>query len=424
MKRLLIVFLVVCLALVATAQDKNEKVLPYDVLVRSAKIYLGQHDKDFDAAKERLTEAVENYDNPVEALYLLGQIYAEKGQYAKMMDAFGKFQAICSKAEEENDKDLKKRCHKDDMPKQIEKTKQAEVSRRWTSGQNNLRLADSLLKIVDTTSVDSVKTDFQDKISRLLDLSEGAFNEALIIQDTAPLWNNLGIIEKKRGNDSLALEKFERGYALDSTRSVAIFDMASIHFDRGEYEDAARYYGRFATLDSLNAKVAYVNQAMAYQNAHDLVGLKGALDNVLKLDPNDPEMRYQRGMYYIQRVNDASLRDSLEMLDSISQAEPKNQDAKKQFEALTSRREGLLNDAISDFKVATTENPKDDISWYWLGSAAFFLNDMEEATKAYEQCVQVNEKSKDCWCQLALIYARAKQPEKAKEANEKCETLH
>ncbi len=422
MKRIIIALLIAALAIPILAQNKDQ-VLPYDVLVRSAKIYLGQRDKDFNAAEERLTEAVQNYDDPVEALFLLGLIYAEKAEYAKMVEAFDRFEEICAKAEEEKNKDVKKRCAKDDMPKQIEQTKQAELSKRWDVAQRNLRQADSLQAIADTATVDSTKTAYLDKVGKLLDFSEGAFNEALIIKDTAPLWNNLGIIEKKRGNNEAALKKFERGYSLDSTRALAVFDMASIHFDLGHYDEAALYYGRFARLDSVNAKVAYINQAMAYQNSENTEGLKSALDNVLRIDPDDPEMRYQRGMYYIQRVNDNAFRDSIAMFDSITTASPKNADAKKQLDALVERRKGLLEEAIDDFEKATQINPSDDIAWYWLGSAAFFVENTELATKAYEKCVEANAKSKDCWCQLALIYTRAGQKQKAESANDKCETL-
>lgn len=423
MKKLIIVLLIAAFSLPAFAQ-KDERVLPYDALIRSVKVYAGQRDKDWDRMIELLNQAIDNYPNPVEAYFFLGQIYADKGEYVKMMENFSKFHQVCDSARANNDKDLVKRCENDDMPQLIEDSKQSELSNRLDVGLRNLRQADSLGDIADTVSNDSLKADLENKVRRLLEFSEGAFNEALIISDTIPqVWNNLGIIQKKRGNPEEALSMYNRGYQLDSTRSLAVFDMATLHFDQGNYDESAYYYGRFAELDSLNAKVAYINQAMAYQASQNLEGLKNALDNVLKIDPNDADMRYQRGMYYIQRSNDQALRDSLALLDSMVQADPNNSEAQEKLDDMVERRENIIKQAIEDFQVATESNPADDIAWYWLGTSAFFVKDTELATKAYEKCVEVNENSKDCWCQLALIYTRAGQREKAEEANEKCESL-
>ncbi|MGB5108026.1 MAG: hypothetical protein WBP42_15075, partial [Candidatus Zixiibacteriota bacterium] len=115
MKRILVGLILLSMAATGLAQQVKE-VLPYDALIRSSKIYLGQKEKDYDHVMELLQTAIDNYPEPLEAHFYLGLIYAERAEYGKMMDNFRKFDTICSQEAKAADKKFAKRCEKDNMP--------------------------------------------------------------------------------------------------------------------------------------------------------------------------------------------------------------------------------------------------------------------------------------------------------------------
>ena len=59
MKRILVGILLLCLAASGYTQQAKE-VLPYDALIRSSKIYLGQKNKDYDHVIELQQTAIDN----------------------------------------------------------------------------------------------------------------------------------------------------------------------------------------------------------------------------------------------------------------------------------------------------------------------------------------------------------------------------
>lgn len=396
---------------------------PYDVLLRSAKIELGLKSKDFDRVIELLTEAVDNYENPLEAHFYLGLVYAERAQHLEMMNHFRAFEEICARAETLNDKKLKQRCQKDKMPQQIADTRVHELKTSYESGVQQLRSVDSIRAEMAEIVDDSVKAVQQDLIRRLLDRAKGLFDDCLIIDDTVSgVWTNLASIERQRGNNEEALQKYRRAYELNPKNAMMIFDLASVEFDLKDYESAAKHYGEFARLDEQNAEVAYINQAMAYQAMNDLDGLQAALDRVLEISPDNYEMRYQRGMTFVRRAAGQVFRDSIRLLDSLLERNPRDAQLQQTRERLFAFRDEMNLKSLEDFKVAAEGTGNDVVYWYWYGNSAFFLDRPEEATRAYERCTEVDKSYRDCWCQLQILYARAGKRELAEQASEKCET--
>lgn len=420
MKRIIVGILVLCLAASGFAQPSKE-VLPYDALIRSANIYLKMKDKDYDHVSKLLQTAIDNYPDPLEAHYLMGLIAAEQAEYIRMMDHFRKFESICSKEAMAAEKKLSKRCTKDNMAEQIQKTKDAELSRNFKEGVSNIRLADSVSHAAETSTEDSTKAKQADVLKQLLSKAEGLFNDCIVIDDTIPgIWTNLALIEKKLGNIDKAIGHYQRSYQLNPRDAMMVYDLASVYFDQKDYANAARYYGEFGDLDKANSEAAYINQAMAYQALNDYVSLEKALDKVLEANPANAEIRYQRGVMYVRNASAPELRDSATKLDSLLGIKPNDAALKKAKDELVAYRQSFNIKALADFKQASAANAKEPLYWYWYGNTAYFLEKQDESLEAYKKCVEADEKFSDCWCQLSLVYARKGMKIESEQAASKC----
>lgn len=422
MKRFLSLILVVAFATGAFAQSQVKDVLPYDALMRSARVYLSNaNNRDYEKASEMLEIAIANYPDPVEAYFWKGLIHAEKAEYAEMMSAFRMFEAICDSAKAQKNDKLLKRCEKDGMPKKINDQKQSELSKNLASGLRNLKLADSLREATVDSLPESVKTKNEEAIKALLTKSKGLFNDGAIISDTtAGIWTNLAVIEERLGNHEEALRLYEKSYALNPKDAAMVYDLANVAFTLKDFPRAARYYGEFGELDKANAEVAFMNQAMSYQMAKDDAGLEKALHRILEVNPLNAEIRYQRGMIYIRNASAREILDSISRLDELLEKSPGNAAAKKSKDELLAQRQKFNELAYDDFKVAAENQSTDDFYWYWYGTSAFFLQRDADALKAYEKCVEVKPDNSDCWCQLAILYLRKGQKAQAEAAQAKC----
>lgn len=433
MKKIIIGLMLLAFTASGFAQHAKD-VLPYDALIRSAKIYLGQKEKDYDHVLELLKIAIDNYPDPLEAHYYSGLIAAERAEYSVMMDHFRKFEAICSKENMDADKKRAKACTKDKMPEQIQKTKEAELSRAFKDGVAQIRLADSVTTVLataaDSTAAagdsvtvpgDSTKATRDEIVKKLLNKGQGLFNDCIVIDDTIPgVWTNLALIEKKLGNTDKALEYYQRSYKLNPNDALMVYDLANVYFDQKDFANAARYYGEFGALDKANAEAAYINQAMSFQALGDNASLEKTLDKILEVNPANAEIRYQRGVMYVRNASSPEVRDSAQKIDSLLAIKPNDAALKAASNELIKNRQDFNTKALADFKQAAESNTKEPLYWYWYGNTAYFLEKSDESLEAYKKCVEADPAFSDCWCQLSLVYARKGMKSEAEEASSKC----
>ncbi|MFH2054492.1 MAG: hypothetical protein ABIJ61_00915, partial [bacterium] len=142
---------------------------------------------------------------------------------------------------------------------------------------------------------------------------------------------------------------------------------------------------------------------------------------ILELTPDDAQIHYQRGIFFIQEATSAALQDSIGLLDSLANAKPNDKAAQQAKQDLLEYRLGLYQKAMPDFRAAALIDSNDVDFQYWYGTSAYFSDDLEAAQRIYERCVALDENHKDCWCGLELVYARLKLPKKYEEAKVKCE---
>ncbi len=420
MKRLSIVLLVLVLTLPAVAQEEGHA-LPYDALIRSARIYLGQKQKDYDMAQQRLQEAIDNYDNPVEAYYWLGMIYSERAKYTEMIDAFAKFRELCAKADEENDKDLKKRCSKDKMPDMIDKVTDEEWNKNFNWGVDHLKAADSISAEIANVSEDSAKAAMKESANKLFEKSKEEFDLAIMLDSSRfQAWANQAIVEKRVGDPDSALIYYRQAHELKPGDIDVISGLASTLYEQKDYPEAVKYFEEMGEKDTSNAVWALTYAAICYQSMKQMDKFKETLDRIVEIDPNNAQIHYQRGIYFVQEAATQALRDSARVLDSLAQARPNDKTYAKAREDLTEFRLGLYKEALPDFKMAAESDTTEPDYRYWYGTAAFFAGDVDLARSIYEGCVQLDPSFEDCWCGLESVYAQLKMQDKFEEAKEKC----
>jgi pentatricopeptide repeat protein len=429
MKRLVIIGLILALVAPLSAQEE-ERVLPYSALMSSAKIYLGQKRKDFDAARQRLQEAIDNYDDPLEAYFLLGLINSEKSEYEEMIANFEKFREICARAEDENNKKLKKRCEKDKMPKQINEIIVSEWNSSFGDGVADLKLADSLSKHVDAIADDSARAAMEVGIQKFYENARQDFATCTMLNDATDAeeldtlkykaWTNWGMVEGRLDNLETAVEKYQISYEMNPNDVGLLPDLANSLYKLGRMDEAVKYYEEMAEKDSLNASWALTYAAICYQNTNERDKLKSVFDRILEMSPDDAQIHYQRGIYYIQEATSAEIQDTLKILDSLSAANPNDKSIDEAKKAVMEHRLSFYQKAMPDFRAAALIDTNDVDYQYWYGTSAYFSDDLEAAKGIYERCVELDDTYKDCWCGLELIYARLKMNAEYDKAKAKC----
>ncbi len=401
---------------------KDERVLPYSALISSAKIYLGQKTKDYESATQRLQEAIDNYPDPLEAYYFMGLIHSERAEYREMLDKFDKVREICARAEAEENKKIKKRCKKEKMLEQIDDIILAEWEKTFQSGVTYLKMADSLSGEIKTASDDSLKAKLERITGDLLHKAKEEFEVSLLLDSTKfEAWTNIGMVEGHLENLEAAVEHYQRSHQLNPDDIGMLPDLANALYKLERFADAVLVYNEMADKDTANAIWALTYSAICYQKLKRQDELKQTYDRILEIDPNDAQIRYQRGMYYVQQASSEEVRDSLSHLDQLIKANPKNKSLKKAKEDLIDYRVNFYKMALPDFKIAAEQDSTDAFYQYWYGTSAFLANEVELARNIYERCVAINPDSKDCWCGLESVYARLQLKEKYEEAHAKCE---
>ena len=429
MKKLVIVGLILMLVAPLSAQEE-ERVLPYSALLSSAKIYLGQKQKDFDAARQRLQEAIDNYDDPLEAYFIMGLINSEKSEYEEMLANFEKFKEICARAEDENDKKLKKRCKKDKMPKQINEIIVSEWNSSFGDGVADLKLADSLSKHVDAIADDSARAVMETGIQKFYENARQDFTICTMLNDATDseeldtlkykAWTNWGMVEGRLGNLETAVEKYKTSYEMNPDDLGMLPDLANSLYELGRMDEAVKYYDELADKDTLNAIWALTYIAICYENMNDREKKKETFDRILEISPDDAQIHHQRGIYFIQEATSPELQDSIRFLDSLLAANPGDKSIDEAKQALQEHRLSFYQKAMPDFRAAALIDTNDVDYQYWYGTSAYFSDDLEAAKEIYERCVALDDTHKDCWCGLELIYARLKMTAEYEKAKTKC----
>jgi len=98
----------------------------------------------------------------------------------------------------------------------------------------------------------------------ILEPAEQYFRASLDIRADPDVWNNLGMVQMRLGQDG-AKSSFEKAIGLDATHARAHYNLGIYHDDKGDYDAAIEEYTRALLLDPRLGDAAYNPQVVNNQ---------------------------------------------------------------------------------------------------------------------------------------------------------------
>jgi predicted O-linked N-acetylglucosamine transferase (SPINDLY family) len=218
-------------------------------------------------------------------------------------------------------------------------------------------------------------------IGGLLHISElaSAEEEAQIALGQAPnevtLLNMLGVIQKRRGRFTEAMETFRKGIALEPSNHSPWYNLGNTFLTIGEFPQAAEALKRASELKKDSETTRLYGQALIGMGEHDM-GM-AAFARASQLDPKNCRVHTSRAVA-LQRIG-APDAEVLAEIDSAIALEPNNAEHMRSKAAYFQRRSRFA-DAEAVHKELLAKNPDDIETLLRLGHLlGYSLRRYEEA---------------------------------------------
>ena len=350
----------------------------------SAKLYIQQ--KQYDKALESLKKEVAKNPKSDEGHYLLGYIYGEQGDYAKMVEAYNSSLAASNKYAE----DIKK----------------SEIYYWANQFNQGVKLYQEGTK---TTDKDSSKV--------ILDKSVDAFKNAILLEpDSTSAYKNLSFVYISKGDYDAAVEPLQKIIDIDKS------------------PEGYKYLGEILYEKGVQVKATDSVQAQDYFNKTIKI-----LEEGRKLYPTDSDILRTLANSYISANKIDVAKD---IFKQGIEAEPENQYYKYNYGVLLLQA-GDFVDAETQFKKALEIDPDYDNAIYnlavtyvkWgaqINKEAEDKGEMENqeykekyklALPYLEKVVEKKPNEPQMWELLGRVYTVLNMQDKAKEAFNKADAL-
>jgi tetratricopeptide (TPR) repeat protein len=239
-----------------------------DQYTAGAKVYMQQN--NYDKAIEQCLLAIDQVPNNVEANYVLGQAYGQKGMYSEMNAAFNRSLAISP-------------IHEADIKYNREKF----YAELFNSG------------------VAKIKEDKLDEAARKFEISTE------ILPKKLDGYKNLAFTYTKMGKDSMAIETYKKAIVIDSTDQELRTFMGILYYKIKKFEFC------ISTMSTVMAKAnpkskQYADALYYTAYSYDLLGKAdealGVYLKALEQSPNDVDLLFNLGrLYYVKNSYDKAL---------------------------------------------------------------------------------------------------------------------
>ena len=351
----------------------------------SAKLYIQQ--ENYDKAKEVLLQEVQNNPLSSEGNYLLGYLYGEEGDFAKMVEYYDASLAIENKFE-----------------KEISDSKMYHWANNFNKGVSAFN------KAAETTSEDSTKMYFENAI-------ENFENSIMLEPDSSGAYQNLALAYLNSGRPDDAVEPLKT--LLDIKKSENTYVMlGQIYVNQGEalnskgtaqdsalaiekLDEAIKYLQEGRKLFPENSDILlYLSNAYIKSNKLDVA--MDAFESGVKQEPENQYYRYNYGVLLLQA-------------NEFEEAEAQ---FKKAIEIDPDYTNAYYNIAATYVKWGTTL--RDQAEAEETGSTEY-LKKFEAALPYLEKYVELNPDDAAMWELLGKVYANLGMTEKSTEAFEKAD---
>jgi|YNPNPStandDraft_1061719.scaffolds.fasta_scaffold56193_2 superkiller protein 3 len=342
--------------------------------VTSAKVYIQQD--DWEKATEQLEMAVKLYPQDAEAHFLLGQAYAQRGDYAGMRKEFEASLAISPR---------------------FEPRIKHEIERHWVSYFNNG------VKKVNAGQLEAAKKDFQ----------------TCLVIDPAHIeaYKNLGYTYVQLDSLPRAIAMYEKVAELAPRDKDALRSLTSLYMQAEEYPQVLKTADRRLELDPGDVD-AIASKALAYDYMGEGDKALGEYQKALERQPENTDLLFNLGRLHYLRGNYS---EAVVQFEKVIEKNPNDADAyvnvgnaylsigdqirkraveeeekgkrftDKEIDALKKEIEKYHCGAIPYLEKAVQLKPDNANAWYNLGVAYVNCGRREDGEKAFDRAAELRK---------------------------------
>lgn len=254
-----------------------------------------------------------------------------------------------------------------------------------------------------------------------IDAAESAYRQAVQIN---PFYfeaqYNLGLLLYQSGRLDEAETTFRS--ILENTRSARFsrvyYQMGMISADKGDDPAAVGFYDESLLLNPSHVP-SYLNKAAALIRLHLPGKAREALQDALKLDPDDSRIYWNIGLSYLDEENDPEARDAFEKTIALA---PDYAPAYINL-ATIAIRAGRPQNAQAYLEAARDLDPSNSAVFWNLGLIAADAGDDEKAIELFTHTLRLDPANPDAYLNLAAAMMRQRQFAAALESLDKMTEL-
>jgi len=130
------------------------------------------------------------------------------------------------------------------------------------------------------------------------------YNKAISLQPRNALcWQNLGFAFEKMGKRTKAVEAIYHSIELDPNNIDGRMNLAAFHEDAKQYDKAIAQYEAIIKIDGAHRGEAYSNISRCLLEKGNIPGAKKYLSDALATDPNNADAHWQLGNIFWKKEN-------------------------------------------------------------------------------------------------------------------------
>jgi len=225
----------------------------------------------------------------------------------------------------------------------------------------------------------------------------------------------LALLREKAGEFVEARVRLEEAAQGRPESVPVLLDLARVAHKAGDREGALGYLGHARALEPGNARVHFLFGLACVEL--DLGGeAYNSLKEAVRLDPENAAVNYAMGAVALHRKDPS---EAIPYFRKYAELEPK--EPRGPFAIGVAAFQAKDYDSARQMLVPAAERPETAAAaLYFLARMARAETEFEEALRLALRSVEANPSYADPWSELGLLYLRLGQPEKAKEALDRC----
>jgi tetratricopeptide (TPR) repeat protein len=225
----------------------------------------------------------------------------------------------------------------------------------------------------------------------------------------------LGLLRERAGEHVEARVRLEEAAQGRPDDVPLLLDLARVTHKSGDKEGTLGYLGHARALDPGNARVHFLFGLVCVEL--ELGGeAYNSLKEAVRLDPENAAVNYAMGAVALHSKDPS---EAISYFRKYAELEPK--EPRGPFAIGVAAYESKDYETARPLLAAAAERPETAAAAnYLLARIARAENEFEEALKYALRSVEANLSYADPWSELGLVYLRLRQPEKSREALDRC----